>query len=116
MSQRSIFWVVTAAIFVALLAVAIPMFMWWARTSYRLRVMNGMMNLGWGWGLMFLIPLGVLGLIALGVYYFVTGFAANRHGSRRRSLEILDRRYAQGEITREEYLRMREDLERQAAE
>jgi len=69
--------------------------------------------MGYGWGLMFLIPLAFLALIALGAYYLATGFARTGRwvSSDRRALEILKERYARGEITREEYLKMREELE-----
>jgi len=69
----------------------------------------GMM--GYGWSFMFLIPLAFLALIALGAYYLATGTGWRASRRDRRALEILKERYARGEITREEYLRMREELE-----
>jgi putative membrane protein len=73
----------------------------------------GMGMMGFGWGSMFLIPLGFLVLIGLGVYCFVTEFArTNRSASsqNQRPLEILRERYAKGDITREQYLEMKEEL------
>ncbi len=67
----------------------------------------------WMW-FMPLIPLAFLVLLALGVYYLIkeftrTGRSVPSHGER--ALEILKERYARGEITREQYLRMKEELE-----
>lgn len=78
---------------------------------------------GWGyWGigmlLMLLIPIGFLVLIVLGVIALVRGLSSRGQGStnlKQREVqsspsEILQMRYASGEITREQYLEMREDL------
>jgi putative membrane protein len=73
--------------------------------------------MGWGWGGMFLGPLFMIFWIAvlvavvvlvlrwLGVRSLGTG------SSPRTSREILDERYARGEIEREEYLRRRQDID-----
>jgi len=77
-------------------------------------LMSGMMGMmGFGWGFMWLIPLAFLILIVLGAYFLVTGLKTTETVPSRkdRALEILRERYARGEITREEYLRMKEDLE-----
>lgn len=74
--------------------------------------MTGMM--GYGWGFMVLIPIMFLVLIAIGVYYAFTGFGRPRRSSsihRGRALEILKERYAKGEITREQYLEMKKEVE-----
>ena len=76
----------------------------------------GMMGWGWGWGVMMIVPLGILVLIVL--------VAAGAFAPRAVTLaylpsapppsaafEILNARYARGEISREEYLRMRTDLD-----
>jgi putative membrane protein len=63
---------------------------------------GGMMGVGMGIGLIFWIL-----LIAL-VYYLITGKEKVAGGESPR--EILDKRYARGEINREEYLRMKEEL------
>lgn len=75
--------------------------------------MVGMGMMGFGWGFMFLIPLAFLVLMVLGAYYLVTEFTrTNRSASRQnqRPLGILKERYAKGEITREQYLKMKEEL------
>jgi len=89
----------------------VPLLFWGFGGSYAGPYgMMGMM--GYGWGFMWLVPLVFLVLIALGVYYLVTAYGrTGRPASSRRALEILRERYARGEITREEYLKMKEELE-----
>ncbi len=72
--------------------------------------MNGYGMYGMGGGLfMGIIGLVFLLLIVLGLYYFVKnkGF---QPGSNETPLDILKKRYAGGEITREEFERMKEEL------
>jgi len=71
--------------------------------------MTGMMGY-YGTGYTFIIPLA-FGLIALGIYYLVTSSRTNRYSDRDgSSIEILKERYAKGEITREQFLKMQEEL------
>lgn len=71
--------------------------------------------MGWGWGTMFLVALlwlAAIGFVAWALYRFARsrgwiGGSAARRGS---SEKILEERYARGEIGRDEYLRMREEL------
>lgn len=65
---------------------------------------------GWGWGGMFLGPLfGLLFIAAVAVaIVFVVravggGGHHHRHGGARSALDILDERFARGEIDKEEY-------------
>jgi putative membrane protein len=66
-----------------------------------------------GWWTMLLVPV-ILALIAYAIYYLVTGpsrtkrFTQHRSG---RAMELLKERYARGEITREQFLKMRDELE-----
>ena len=53
------------------------------------------------WALIF------LGIVALGRWLFSS---TGSGGSGKRPLEILQQRYARGEITRDQYERMRQDL------
>lgn len=99
--------------FFAVLAVSIvvfPLLMWGLGGGY----MSGMMGVaGYGWGFMFLVPLAFLALIALGAYYLVAGSARTRRPvfkQDERSIEILKERYAGGEITREQFLKMKKEL------
>ena len=68
----------------------------------------------WG-GFMMLLFWGLVIVLILGAVRWLFGALpghTNHHArdSSRRALDILDERYARGEIEREEYLRRREDL------
>lgn len=70
--------------------------------------------LGWGWGMMLLVMLfwvAVIGLVAWAVYRFARG-RGRTGGSPGRATpgEVLDQRYARGEIGLDEYRRMRGEL------
>ena len=66
---------------------------------------------GTGWGFMFvgmLIPLAFIVLLIVGAYFLLTprGETAGSESA----LTILDERYAKGEITKEQYLEMKQQL------
>lgn len=68
---------------------------------------------GWGWGmwlfgLVFLIA--IIGLVVWAVLAAIRG--PGSRSDRRGALDLLDERYARGEIEREDYLERRADLER----
>jgi putative membrane protein len=72
--------------------------------------------MGWGWGgmwlgpLFMLIPLALLiAAIVLLVRWMGSG-SGNGGGRVRTARDILDERYASGEIDREEYQRRRDDI------
>ena len=71
---------------------------------------------GWGWPGMLLGFLFWI-LVLYGVYLIFRSFAGGKvipgtgSSSRQKALDILKERYARGEITREEYLNMKKDLE-----
>lgn len=78
-------------------------------------------GMGWGWHwlgmlLFWVVPLlVVIVLAAVAVRYLFAGGA--RIGGapgedRNRALEVLEERYARGDINREEYLQKRDDLKR----
>ncbi len=78
-------------------------------------------GMGWGWhwfGMLvfWLIPLlVVIALVAAAVKYLFSRGARSGtglHEDRSRALELLEERYARGEINREEYLQKRDDLKR----
>jgi putative membrane protein len=80
---------------------------------------NGMhdwMINGWGMGFGFIFWLLVLALLVGGVVWFVRSQAAVEGRSQQRrsaGLDVLEERYARGEINREEYLQKKRDLTEQ---
>lgn len=74
--------------------------------------MFGADGMGWGWfmGLHGLFSLLVIGLIIAGVVFAVRAFTASDGGGGQAS-DVLAARYADGQISREEYLQRRRDLE-----
>lgn len=73
---------------------------------------------GWGWGMgfgwifmIFFWALIVLGVVALAKWLFSAGGTVGSGGFSKTPPEILKERYARGEINREQYERMRRDLE-----
>jgi len=77
--------------------------------------MLGMMGMmGYSWGFTPLIGILFLVLIVLGAYYLITALAWQPRSESKdsgRALEILKERYARGEISREQYLKVKEELE-----
>jgi putative membrane protein len=69
----------------------------------------------WG-GLMMVLFWGVVIVFIVAVVRWLVGGSAGRHPHlherSNRALEILEERYARGEIEREEYLQRRDDLKR----
>ena len=72
-------------------------------------------NYGWdmGFGWLFMISFWVL--IALGVAYIVRLIAGGtrKEGKDVSAIDILRKRYAKGEITREEFEKMKDDLKKE---
>lgn len=72
--------------------------------------------MGWGWGGMWLGPIFMIALLALFVAAIVAlvrwvgGSSGDGAERVRTAREILDERYARGEIDREEYQRRRDDI------
>lgn len=67
----------------------------------------------WWWGpLHMLIPLLFFGLVVAGVIVLIRKLwpESDHLGTRSRARDLLDERYAKGEIEREEYLRRRQDI------
>lgn len=81
----------------------------------------GFSSIGWfGALIMVLIPVGIVVLTILGITWLVRSFSSIGEGnpiinqkeeSRSSPGEILQTRYASGEITRDQYLQMIEDIE-----
>jgi len=77
----------------------------------------GMMGWGGGWApwlwilvmvIQWLLPVALIGL----VIYWLAGRTAGRGPSKQDPIDILKERYARGEITGEDFRRMKEDLQR----
>ena len=77
------------------------------------------MHGGWGWGWMSLMMVGMVlfwGAIIFGVVWLIRGVARNgstpaeRLASRESPVQILERRFAEGEITEDDYRARREVL------
>ena len=72
--------------------------------------------MGWGWAGMWLGPLfmiAVLAMVVVGIVVlarWIGGSGSDGGGRVRTPREILDERYARGEIDREEYQRRRDDI------
>lgn len=60
-------------------------------------------GMGWGWMFGALIMLGVLLLLVLAVRAIGGGVASGAPSGPARAKEVLDERYARGELTTEEY-------------
>lgn len=79
--------------------------------------MDGRMD-GWGGGWMWLWSLlllaGIITLIVVAILGLTRGFPSRdtREGRRSKALEVLDERYARGELTTEEYHERLDELKR----
>jgi putative membrane protein len=71
---------------------------------------------GWGWGGMWIGPLFMIAVLALliagivSLVRWIGGGGGDSGGRVRAAREILDERYARGEIDRDEYQRRRDDI------
>jgi putative membrane protein len=77
---------------------------------------------GGGGAVMMLIMLVVLALIVVGIVLLVRAFSGHQHGGQgwtqaspagppaKSALQVLEERYARGEIDREEFLQRKQDL------
>jgi putative membrane protein len=69
--------------------------------------MNGMGFMGFGW-----VWIIILVIILAGVYFFSEGFKQQGNPqTSTSSIEILKQRYAKGEITEEEFRKMKKEIE-----
>ena len=108
-----------SAVVTLILVVVGVIFMAFTMGGYGWRGMMGLgmmgfaMDLG-GVGLGWILPWMILSLVFLvaGIYLLVTGLSGRRRGyAPSRPIEILKERYARGEITEEEFIKMKRDLE-----
>lgn len=74
----------------------------------------GMMGFGWMGPWMFFVPLLFIALMILGAYYLLTGYRNETNSPESagdKAFEILRERFAKGEITKDQYMEMKEELE-----
>ncbi len=119
MNDRNGVWVALLVIFLIVLFAGPFMFMggWMMGPGMMGSGMMGWRGYGYGYGfnwlgalLQMILFLVFLGLIAFGIYYLI---GRGKPTPSDRSLEILKERYAKGEISREEYDRMRQELSKE---
>ena len=69
-------------------------------------------NYGWGMGFGWIFMVLFLTLVILGIVYIVQAISrkSGQSGTQETPLDILKKRYAKGEITKEEFERMKGDL------
>lgn len=103
---RILLWVLVA--FLAMWFVMGLMGAFWGASGWMWQG-SGMMGLGWAW---MAVPILVMALMMWGMMSMHHGHASHPPHGGEDALALLDRRYAAGELSREEYLRMREDLRR----
>ncbi len=115
--NKNLIWAILAFI---LLITILPKFMWssWGwrghgHQEYGEHSDHGMMGGGgYGWVYMYLIVLVFLLLLLVGGYYLFTELRRSEsYRSSERALNILKERYARGKITKEQYLKMKEEIE-----
>jgi len=114
MSQkdRTLFWLWLTLFLLVL--VAIPFTLMLGRLDGHMLGMMGTVGYGWGWVLMPLVTVVFLTLLALGAYYLITAIFVREETERRdaeKPLDILKKRYARGEITKEQFEEMRKEFE-----
>lgn len=71
--------------------------------------MGWMMN-GWGMGFGFILWLLILALIIAGIVWLIRSQQVRGGQRHLTSLDVLEERYAKGEIQRDEYLQKKRDL------
>jgi len=85
--------------------------MWWYGHPGGFGYGYGMMGAGLGWFFMLLVVVIVVA-VAVGLLRDVWSLRHDRHLRSRAALDILDERYARGEIDADDYKKRRADLSR----
>lgn len=100
-------------LFILVLIAIIGIFLLISSMGFYMPMMGHMIGYGWYNGIIFLVLSAFIVLIIVGAYYLITGFmkgSKSLSNHSKNALEILKERYAKGEITREQYLKMKEEL------
>jgi putative membrane protein len=89
--------------------------MWISLGNRRIFMMTHWGNYGWGMGFGWIFMALFWALIVLVIAYIVRSFSRGSGQSRTKGtpLDILKKRYAKGDITKEEFDRMKDDLMKQ---
>jgi putative membrane protein len=107
MNKKTLVWFIFILLAVVLLVVVLPTGMFCGRETGWHGMMGGW-HMGYGGVIMWLIVIVIVGIIV----YFLLKEAESRKGkSENEALEILKKRFARGEISKEEYEEMRKKLE-----
>ena len=109
--MKLIWWVIILILGISIAAMGLAMAMRWSIFGRFGLLARGMMGYGLRSGFMILTPIAIMALIVLGAYFALTELSNPSERQEEGALEILKERYAKGEITREEYLKMKEELQ-----
>jgi putative membrane protein len=93
---------------VALLVVLLVLFLFSFADQGHMWGWGNMMAFGHGVGYLWIIVLIIIGVV---VYWIIQNEKSTSEGDKEAPLDILKRRYAKGEITKEQYEEMKKKLE-----
>jgi putative membrane protein len=99
---------IVVAVLIMALAIIVPLLTWGG-----MGWMGRMGMMGYGGGAMILVPITFIILLVIGAYFLLTtmtGSRGNEVNRQNKALEALKERYAKGEITKEQYLEMKEAM------
>lgn len=65
---------------------------------------------GWGWSVWMMIAMALFWLLIAGLIVLIVRLAFRSRPSGESALDILNKRYAEGQISREEYEQMKRDI------
>ncbi len=105
--NKTVFWVIIAVLATILIITVLPL------TFYPGRFQGGHMMGGWhmtgfGGGFMWLV---IIIFVVLVIYLLAGGVSPEKEKPSEEPLEILKRRYARGELTREEFEEMKKQIQ-----
>ncbi len=113
-------WLIALIVVIIVIAVIVSFVLWYFSSNYYGYYGNpygygGMMGGFGGLGMLFFMPIGVI-IVVLIIYALYRGLSWGGHydhiamDERENAVEILRRRYAKGEITKEQFEQMKRDI------